>query len=180
MKRWCGARFRTPFGDLEHRCFLPPEHLDRRKHKCICPDAGMPHRYGPRYYDKKGHPIAFCAWAVLYESRKEDGGGYYRVAQTTVGPWWISTVWLGMDHNFGFVRHDEERPPIIFETMIFWHGPEGGEPDHDRPMARYSTLAQARRGHANAVREYRRLVKSLPKGWGTKGLLEEANGKGDL
>jgi hypothetical protein len=94
--------------------------------------------------------MAMCAWAVRFEDRD----GYSRIAATHVGSWWISTVWLGLDHGYGGQRR-------IFETMIFWHGPEGGEPDHDRPQARYATLQQARDGHARAVRELRRTGKHL-------------------
>lgn len=34
------------------------------------------------------------------------------VKQEDVGKYWVSTVWLGMDHGFG-------GKPMIFETMVF-------------------------------------------------------------
>lgn len=46
----------------------------------------------------------------------------------------ISTVFLGVDHNF------VGGPPIIFETMIF-----GG--DHDQEMMRYTSWEDAVSGH---------------------------------
>ncbi len=41
-----------------------------------------------------------------------------RIRQKTVGPYWVSTVFLGLDHQFvGSL-------PILFETMIFKEGNE--------------------------------------------------------
>lgn len=40
----------------------------------------------------------------------------HRVAETTVGELWVSTVFLGIDHAL-FAELDD--PPVIFETMIF-------------------------------------------------------------
>ena len=51
----------------------------------------------------------------------------------------ISTVFLGIDHQFG------DGPPILFETLIF-----GGP--HDQEMFRYATWAQANAGHTEVVR----------------------------
>lgn len=50
----------------------------------------------------------------------------------------VSTVFLGLDHNYG--RGD----PLIFETMIF-----GGPLDN--ATYRYSTWVQAEAGHAELV-----------------------------
>lgn len=51
----------------------------------------------------------------------------------------VSTVFLGLNHNWG------EGPPLLWETMIF-----GGE--HDQYQDRYSTYDDAVAGHAKAVR----------------------------
>jgi hypothetical protein len=48
-------------------------------------------------------------WAKWFENH-----GDRRVAETTVGEVWISTVFLGIDHNFS-----GEGPPILWETMTF-------------------------------------------------------------
>ncbi len=50
----------------------------------------------------------------------------------------VSTVFLGLDHNFG------EGEPILWETMIF-----GGE--HDQYQERYETRAGASIGHQRAL-----------------------------
>lgn len=51
----------------------------------------------------------------------------------------VSTVFLGLDHNFGW-----EGPPILWETMIF-----GGE--HDQYQERYSSADEAEIGHERAL-----------------------------
>lgn len=56
------------------------------------------------------------------------------------GPIRVSTVFLGVDHNF--LPGGE---PLIFETMIF-----GGA--HDQYQDRYSTREEALAGHAKAVK----------------------------
>jgi hypothetical protein len=52
----------------------------------------------------------------------------------------VSTVFLGIDHNFGL-----NGPPLLFETMIF-----GGP--HDQYQDRYATRDEALAGHAKAMR----------------------------
>lgn len=141
--------------DQLHRCFQHTGHDGR--HACICVTRGILSIYGPRYYGRDGKPIPMCEWSVRFEDRE----GYSRIAATTVGQWWISTVWLGMDHGFRLLREGEPVVPVIFETMVFWHGPEGGEPDQDRFQDRYCTEKEARRGHAAVVRRYRKEAKKL-------------------
>jgi hypothetical protein len=51
----------------------------------------------------------------------------------------VSTVFLGIDHNFGL-----NGPPLLFETMIF-----GGP--HDQWQNRYATKDEAVVGHAHAL-----------------------------
>jgi hypothetical protein len=50
----------------------------------------------------------------------------------------VSTVFLGLDMNFG------HGPPLLFETIVFVNGAE-------QEQARYSTWAEAEEGHENAV-----------------------------
>lgn len=62
----------------------------------------------------------------------------------------VSTVFLGLDHNFG-----SGGPPILWETMIFNVETEDGYQFQER----YSTREEAIAGHAAAV-EYARILKS--------------------
>lgn len=62
-----------------------------------------------------------------------------KVAHSTVGDIRISTVFLGLDHNFY-----NDGPPMLFDTMVF-----GGK--LDKEMGRYSTWNEAERGHKKMV-----------------------------
>lgn len=86
------------------------------------------------YYDRNGHPISLDEFVRLWA---EDSSRC--VARTERDGITVSTVWLGLDHQWG------SGPPLIFETMIF-----GGE--HDSDQYRYSTESQALAGHEKACR----------------------------
>lgn len=91
----------------------------------------------PRYYILVGRtPMAvdMMTWATWF------GTADRHVDITKIGKARVSTVFLGLDHNF------QRGEPILFETMIFG-GPLDGE------MWRYHTYDQAERGHAEAVRQ---------------------------
>lgn len=88
------------------------------------------------YYILKGReavPVKdVLTWAKYFETADR------HVDKTYVGEVYISTAFLGMDHQWG------EGPPLIFETMIF-----NGE--HDGYEDRYSTWEEAEKGHEKAV-----------------------------
>lgn len=52
----------------------------------------------------------------------------------------VSTVFLGLDHNFGM-----KGPPVLWETMIF-----GGP--HNHYQDRYTSKSEAIKGHIHALR----------------------------
>lgn len=64
-----------------------------------------------------------------------------RVADDVVGDYWISTVFLVIDHAWS-----EGDPPILFETMIF---PKGTF--DDLYCVRYATWEEAVAGHQRTV-----------------------------
>lgn len=76
------------------------------------------------------------------------------VKQEHVGNWYVSTVFLGLDHNWGD-RNAPDYKPILFETMIFWQPTdENKKNDHewmDEYQERYHTWDEALAGHAVAV-----------------------------
>lgn len=96
------------------------------------------------YYDKAGKPLELLQWVELFEDKK-----YSRIALTEVGNWKVSTVWLGIDHNFFGLR------PHIFETMA-WRIDTGV---FDDSQERYSTLEEAQAGHKQWVIRYKRKAK---------------------
>lgn len=85
-----------------------------------------------RYILKNKKPI-LCddidEWCKLYK--------HEHVAKTSKGGVMVSTVFLGLDHNWG------TGPPLVFETMIF-----GGQ--YDEEMWRYSIWEEAEEGHKKA------------------------------
>lgn len=73
-----------------------------------------------------------------------------RVFWTQLGPFCVSTIFIGLDHNF--FMHG---PPILFETMTFVDGDDGREfvtDEGDELFNRYATWAEAEAGHWAAVR----------------------------
>lgn len=86
-------------------------------------------------YILDGHKGVRCPnlleWAKWFEIADRDVGKTCRDGVR------VSTVFLGLDHNYG------DGPPLLFETMIF-----GGE--HDASQWRYSTWEEAAEGHRAA------------------------------
>ena len=105
------------------------------------------------FYDRTGQPINVEQWGQLRELGVDPDGrygknAYVRVGQDVIGEVEVSTVWLGMDHGFGFGRDADEYKPVIFETMIF-----GGK--YSDWQRRYCTEWEAIKGHAEAVVDVR-------------------------
>lgn len=78
---------------------------------------------------------ALLRWGRVFECMKRR-----TVGKTVVRNLKVSTVFLGLNHQYC-----KGGPPLIFETMVF------GMKD-DELQWRYSTLKQAQKGHAAAVR----------------------------
>lgn len=74
-----------------------------------------------------------------------------RVRLTQIGPFEVSTVFLGLDHN-----HLGDGPPLLFETMTFLKGSitdklRDGSFESNDCDGRWSTWDEAERGHQLAV-----------------------------
>lgn len=89
-----------------------------------------------QYFDKEGKEITLIEWAKLFEDRD-----YQRIRHSDLGGVSVSTVWLGIDHNWG-----QQGPPVIFETMVFGHYEE-------EFMVRYCTEDEAIIGHIAVVEQ---------------------------
>ena len=72
-------------------------------------------------------------WCKKYPCRKV-------VGRTKIGETFISTVFLGLDHDWGGGR------PVLWETMIF------SKDANNQYMDRYTSLDQAVFGHEKTVR----------------------------
>lgn len=93
-----------------------------------------------RKYILDGKTPVLCdlmTWALEFDKANRT------VAKTEIGDVLISTVFLGLDHNWG------AGPPLLFETMIF-----GGELDQEQE--RYSTWDEAEEGHKKMVERVER------------------------
>ena len=95
------------------------------------------------HYDREGNPIQLGTWAMHVEDPS-----YKFLLDENAGRYWVSTVWLGMDHSFG------DGPPIIFETMAFVRASDEIREItglQDVYQIRYHTEAEAREGHVRVV-----------------------------
>jgi hypothetical protein len=90
------------------------------------------------YYlqDENGEPysVDMMTWALWFERNDR------RIAYDEVGGFSVSTIFLGLDHNWG------EGPPVLWETMIFSDGTTW-----DGHAERYTSRAAALKGHKRAV-----------------------------
>jgi hypothetical protein len=59
--------------------------------------------------------------------------------QERVGQFWVSTVFIGLDHQYG------AGPPLLFETMVF------DADRHNVYQYRYSTWELALKGHVRSL-----------------------------
>jgi len=96
-----------------------------------------------KYYildeDNIAIPTDLMTWAKMFEDE-----GNRRVAlDTTVKGDTISTVFLGLNHNWG------EGEPLLFETMVFVDGNDESEQE------RCSTWEQAEDMHKRFVDKYK-------------------------
>lgn len=96
------------------------------------------------FYRLEGHRPVRCAdlmeWALWYENLADR-----IVAKTHIGVLEVSTVFLGLDHNFSRYLPGGDRTPILFETMIF------GIDESDNYQVRCATWEEAEENHRIAV-----------------------------
>ena len=89
--------------------------------------------------DKKPVPIAdLLEWAKAFGAmagRRVAEDFVRREKGNIVGKIHVSTVFLGIDHQWG------DGPPLLFETMVF------GDCALDESQERYSTWEEAEAGH---------------------------------
>lgn len=77
-------------------------------------------------------------WAMTFSDPQN------KIANDQVGDASVSTVFLGIDHNFF-----GDGPPVLFETMVFVGKGDG-------QMKRYASYDDAERGHKETLAEVRR------------------------
>lgn len=92
---------------------------------------------------KTPKPATLMEWAEWMETADR------HVAVAEIGGVTVSTVFLGLDHQFG------DGPPLLFETMIF----DGIE---DRYQGRCSTWEEAEAQHEQACALARDALQAVP------------------
>ena len=85
-------------------------------------------------------PSSLEEWSNFIENKLPSN--YWIVDQETVDGYRVSTVFIGLCHNFD----PYSKVPIVFETMIFDHD------DKSVYQRRYSTWNEAEEGHKEAVK----------------------------
>jgi hypothetical protein len=120
-----------------------------------------------------GEPVVepdLLKWGRWFET------GERQVAQDEIGEVMVSTVFLGIDHGFGFLI-GKGGPPILWETMVFGAPeprqlfgrermvhPDLGEAFDALSQRRYASRVEALQGHAEVVAAVHRLRALLPGG----------------
>jgi len=98
-------------------------------------------------YILKGKRVYQCKDLLEWGDWLEKAKGKRIVKQDFLpNGYYVSTVFLGLDHNL-----TGKGKPLLFETMIFDHLIEG---KHDLYQYRYSTWKEAMQGHIRTKGEY--------------------------
>lgn len=98
--------------------------------------------------------------ASMQEIEKKLADPEYKIVGRTE-MWWggtISTVWLGLDHNW-FMQPKSKYKPLIFETIVFKPSGEGLD------IRRYGTQEEARAGHKYFVRYWNNPLNLIAEWW---------------
>jgi hypothetical protein len=107
------------------------------------------HIKSSKYFDWNSLPIK--AWEYHFKQ----GQFSNHVAIDLINNWCISTVWLGLNHNYF-----SDQKPLIFETMIFKDDEEMPDnEDFQNYQERYSTLEEAEEGHKRACEFVKEITK---------------------
>jgi hypothetical protein len=88
---------------------------------------------------------AYAEWMKQFPNAR-------RIAETTLGECWISTVFLGLDHSFGLGGQ-----PVLFETMVFWEEHQ----DIHNDCTRCETLKEAKKMHEDMCHQMERYIYDL-------------------
>lgn len=95
--------------------------------------------------DDNGNPVPISdalQWAKWFNKTERR-----IVAKTEIDPGVeVSTVFLGLDHNYAMMSDPMKYKPVLWETMVF-----GGV--MDQFQCRYNSLENAKAGHAEVVKQ---------------------------
>jgi hypothetical protein len=101
------------------------------------------------YYDKSGNPITQERYYELSSDWE-----YRRIAETVLSNgYWVSTVWLGLDHGEG----------RTLETMVFRHDGQRVTDWLELDARRYHTEEEAIEGHLEIALKWKHAGELLDK-----------------
>lgn len=102
----------------------------------------------PRHYkldeEHNFHPCSLEEWITTYSD-----AFHRQVGEDRIGTCLVSTVFLGLDHNY-----TGQGPPILFETCVFGLG------SHSEVVRRYCTWDEAAAGHKEVFDKVSNLIKN--------------------
>ncbi len=107
---------------------------------------------GAIYFDRQGREMQLMDWGSKFEDKE-----YQIVKQDRIVKYFVSTVWLGINHRFM-----RQGPPLIFETMVFVDDEKDPLNEYQE---KYSTEEEALNGHEDVisiVKDYMSLGTSPP------------------
>jgi hypothetical protein len=121
-------------------------------------------RLNDKYILTEDHRVVpepdLLTWAHWFENAER------HVAKDLIGPYFVSTVFLGLDHDFTSMFTANVRGPLVFETMLFDHSREQSSPWFDRKFhpsfnfqRRYRSWDEAKAGHDYAVKIAARMLR---------------------
>lgn len=107
-------------------------------------------RWKERWYildeNNKAITTTLLKWGEFMETEKKI------VKQEDVGQFWVSTVFLGLDHGAIWHRDKNDYQPLLFETMVVY-------PDGDQKFFRTPTYEAALKNHIRLVKIMTRMVR---------------------
>lgn len=95
-------------------------------------------------------PCSFQEWGQQVQRLTEQNKKH--VAYDVINGYRVSTIWLGIDHDWL-----NDGPPLLFETMIFLPN------DQEEYCDRYTTWEQAVEGHQEAIHWVKNICKQVDK-----------------
>lgn len=109
------------------------------------------------WYDRQGKPLTTADITTIGKLLRDKKYKIVKQETTKNGKYFVSTVWLGIDHSFNLIGLDQPNPnPVIFETMVFANKWLRGRDYSELDLQRYCTEAEAIAGHDQMFKKWNR------------------------
>jgi len=134
---------------------MPPVRLTKQEKRVLkkererVDDIGINQKLFFRLKHRKPAPCLFTQYTKCQMSKKKF------IRRTYFDGFWVSTVFLGIDHN-----HFEDNNPITFETMIFQQGEHDIHHHLDQTQLRAHSHREALNNHWKCVAMVKEALKA--------------------